>query len=409
MLEGGPALEPEPLVRSDRRVVYALPYLGLGGTEYHVLHLVRAAAWETPPAVVAPDGAMRSAFEAAKARVHLYTSLTGQWWAGARSFGHALDDALEPGEPSPKSGRPPVIHVHGGAELLWLAVRHARRRRLPAGFLFTSHGYAGPGARSSYRVAGWILRRLGVPTVAVSREEARRLQRAGVPERLLHVVPNGVPDPLAPGAPGETEVAASGVLGMGSRGRIVLFVGRVVEEKGVRVLFQAFEQVAAAVPDARLVIAGDGPLVPELRAEATRSPVLRSRVECLGPVPGAARLMAHADVVCVPSLDEALGLVAVEALAAGRAVVASAAGGLSEVIEDGVSGVLVAPGDVPSLAAALRRVLGDSALQQRLGRAARRRYEATFTVEKMAATTMALYAACEVRWVGGPPGRRAPP
>ncbi|MBE3597524.1 MAG: glycosyltransferase family 4 protein [Limnochordaceae bacterium] len=374
------------------RLVYVLPYLGIGGTEYHVLHLVRAIAWREPPRVVAPDGPLRPEFVAAGARMHFFDDLTGNWWVGMRTFRRALGEALAEGSgaAAPEAGTraSSIVHVHGAAELLWLAYRQARRQKAPARFLFTSHGYFGPGARTSYRLAAWILRRLRVPVIAVSQEEARRLQQAGLPPGQLRVVHNGVPDPLQQPAPAWP---------FGDGRPRVLFVGRLAEQKGVRQLLEAFEQVSPVAPGARLVIVGAGPLEAELRERIGRSESLRTRVELAGPVPGAARLMAHADVVCMPSLDEALSLVGIEALACGRALVASRAGGTGELIEDGTSGVLVPPGDVTALARALGARAGRPRPSRTPREGARRRYETAFTVEAMAAKTAAIYAGSESR------------
>ena len=133
----------------------------------------------------------------------------------------------------------------------------------------------------------------------------------------------------------------------------VLFAGRLSEEKGVLEFLEATDGLPR-------VIVGDGPL----RARAPESVGWVAPAE-LG------RFYERAAVVCVPSRREGYGMVAREAMAHGRPVVATAAGGLADAIEDGVTGLLVPPGDPSALRAALVRLLKDPELRGRLGAAAR--------------------------------------
>jgi glycosyltransferase involved in cell wall biosynthesis len=127
----------------------------------------------------------------------------------------------------------------------------------------------------------------------------------------------------------------------------VVAAGRLTPEKGFDVLVAAVAQLAHEGVDVQLDLVGDGPDAARLRGP---------RVSLRGALPRTElhALMAGAHAVVVPSRREGLGLVAVEALALGRPVVASRVGGLTETVEDGVDGILVAPGDVRALAAALR-------------------------------------------------------
>ncbi len=153
----------------------------------------------------------------------------------------------------------------------------------------------------------------------------------------------------------------------------VLFVGRLSEEKGVLELVEAAR-------DLPLVVVGDGPL--------------RDRVPgALGFVPPA-RLGAYLDraaVVVCPSRREGYGVVCRQAMAHGRPVVATAVGGLVEAIVDGESGLLVPPGDVTALRAAIERLLGDAGLRTRLGAAARERVRERYSREVAAEGTLAAY------------------
>jgi glycosyltransferase involved in cell wall biosynthesis len=157
--------------------------------------------------------------------------------------------------------------------------------------------------------------------------------------RDVRVVPSGVDLPASTGTPEDPPH--------------VLYVGRLSQEKGVL-------ELVSACRDLPLVVVGDGPL--------------------RGKVPGAAGFVPpgelgpwyeRAAVVAAPSYREGYGVVAREAMAWGRPVVASAVGGLVDAVEHEVTGLLVPPGDVPALRDALERLLGDAELRERLGAAAR--------------------------------------
>jgi glycosyltransferase involved in cell wall biosynthesis len=153
----------------------------------------------------------------------------------------------------------------------------------------------------------------------------------------------------------------------------VLYVGRLSAEKGVL-------DLVAAAEGMNLVVAGDGPL--------------RARV------PGALGFVAHhelsslyrrAAVVACPSRREGFGVACAEAMAHGRPVVASAVGGLLDLVADGETGLLVPPGDVNSLRSALQRLLRDEDLRRQMGMAGRRRAETELSWDRVTAATLAAY------------------
>ena len=153
----------------------------------------------------------------------------------------------------------------------------------------------------------------------------------------------------------------------------VLFAGRLVREKGVDVLLEAFARVVRAVPQARLDVAGDGPLRSELEALA-RARGLERQVEFLGHLDGEAleQRAERAWVQAVPSQwAEPFGLVVAEAMMRGTAVLASDLGGPAEVVDEGRTGRLVAPGDVGAWGDGLVELLTDRQRVERLGAAAR--------------------------------------
>ena len=177
--------------------------------------------------------------------------------------------------------------------------------------------------------------------------------------------------------------------------RRVVFAGRVVTPKGVEVLIRA-----AATVNAEFVICGDGWRLDAMRRLARRLGV-QERIAFAGWL-GAdelAHALAEASVVAMPSVwPEPFGLVGIEALAAGRPVIASATGGVGDWLEDGVNGLCVRPGDAPALAHALEELLADPARQQRMGAAGREMVAARFSPERHVAALSDAYRAARSTW-----------
>lgn len=171
---------------------------------------------------------------------------------------------------------------------------------------------------------------------------------------------------------------------------LVAVLARLEPQKGVAILIDAVARVAARLPRLRVVIMGEGSLRGDLEAQARRQGVA-DRVLFTGSVPRAASLLPAFHAVCLPSLDESFGLVLIEAMAAGCAVIASRVGGVPEVVRDGVDGVLVPPGDPQRLADALHHVLAVPGRLQAMRLAARQHYEQAFTAHRMAHDTLAVY------------------
>ncbi|MGH2747921.1 MAG: glycosyltransferase [Actinomycetota bacterium] len=149
----------------------------------------------------------------------------------------------------------------------------------------------------------------------------------------------------------------------------VVSVGNLRPEKGHAVLLEAFAEVVTALAEARLVLVGGGMLEERLRRR-TKELGLESHVEFAGPVEDVWPYLAAAHVFAFPSKHEMLGVAAMEAMAAGLPVVASDVGGIPEVVEDGVTGILVPPGDRLAWANAITRLLRSSQLRDEMGRRA---------------------------------------
>jgi glycosyltransferase involved in cell wall biosynthesis len=177
--------------------------------------------------------------------------------------------------------------------------------------------------------------------------------------------------------------------------RRVVFAGRVVRPKGVAVLLRAARAI-----DGEFLICGDGRALPAMRRLAARLG-LQERVTFAGWLGPAqlARELADASVVAIPSLwPEPFGLVGIEAQAAGRPVVASATGGVSDWLEHGRTGIGVPPGDARALAAALSELLSDPDRQDAMGAAGRSAVGARFTEERHVEALFDAYEAAQRRW-----------
>jgi glycosyltransferase involved in cell wall biosynthesis len=169
-----------------------------------------------------------------------------------------------------------------------------------------------------------------------------------------------------------------------------LFVGTLEPTKGVDTLAEAWRRVVRELPEARLVVVGRGSLAPAVERLVHELPGRVEYVPELQPEEVAAR-MDVATALVLPSRSEGLGRVIVESFARGRGVVASATGGIADLVTDGVEGLLVPPGDADALAAALARVLSEPELATRLGAAAGERFEALgLTLERYADQIAAL-------------------
>ncbi len=230
-------------------------------------------------------------------------------------------------------------------------------------------------SRAKYAACGRV--------IVVSRAIGSLMGAAGLASDRLHLVYEGVPDrkPL----PGGREALAE--LGVPAGVPVVGNVAALTGHKDHATLLEAMALLHAQLPEARLVIAGDGELRGALEARA-RALDLGGRVVFAGFRRDLDRLLPAFSVFCLSSELEGLGTSLLDAMAFGLPVVATAAGGIPEAVEDGVSGRLVAPRDPRALAGALAEVVGDERLRVAWGAAGRRRYLERFTSDRMVEETL---------------------
>jgi glycosyltransferase involved in cell wall biosynthesis len=340
-----------------------------GGTEHQMIELIRRldrrrwdvrvaclrteGAWfervaSAAPAVTFPVGSFKSP------RV-LYQLLSFARWCRVNRLliVHALDRAAN------AFGLP-------GAALAGTPVRIGTRRELNPGrtavALLTQ--------RAAYGCAHVI--------VTNAPAGADRLRREHVPDRKVAVVPNGLDAARFAAARGPRPL------------RRVVMVSNLRPEKGHDVLIDAAVQVLVRFPDARFHLIGGGAERQRLAALADSRGVSHA-VSFRGHSEAIPEELAAADVFVLPSRSEALPNAVLEAMAAGLPVVASAVGGIPDVIEDDKTGLLVPAADPHALAAAVIRLMGDEALAARLGAAARAHVDGRYSFDGMVASFETIY------------------
>jgi glycosyltransferase involved in cell wall biosynthesis len=271
--------------------------------------------------------------------------------------------------------RPAILHTH---------LVHADFYGLVAGAfarvpvrVSTKHGFNSFRERRAFAVADRRVARLAHLQIAISRGLARYLaETEGFDEAVFEIVHYGIAAGAEPAAyPGGSQL---------------LCVGRLVPVKGIETLLRALAIALREQPDLKLDIAGDGPLRTELESLAADLG-LGDLVRFLGRVDGVGPAMEKAAGIVVPSLGEGFGMVALEAAERGRPVIASAVGGLPEIVDDGRTGALVPSGDAHALAAAIVALMHDPTRAAALGHAARERALTEFSLARCADRTDALY------------------
>lgn len=291
-----------------------------------------------------------------------------------------------------KRERVTLVHTHTskagflGRLAAWLA-------RVPV-VVHTPHGHV---------FYGYYGRRLTALFVGLERLAARPTDRIvvlterGIEEHLargigrreqFRVIPSGVDLERIRLSARPYEIARSR-LGVDSETHLIVGLGRLEPVKGFQLLVKALPAILSGVPSARLLLVGEGPLRAALVNDA-RALGVADRLTLAGAQREGAAFLAAADLVVVPSLNEGMGRVLVEAMALGRPVVATRVGGIPAVVVDGETGRLVAPDDPSALARAVNELLKDPGLRQRMGEAGRRRAE-QFSLTVMESRLLDLY------------------
>ncbi len=279
-----------------------------------------------------------------------------------------------------------LVHCHNITALFHGARAAHRAGRLPV--LYTEHDRDMPAPLRHRLLHRWLARRVDHTVVVSERLREALVRWEGFPEQRTTTLLNGIDDPRS-AFPGPRQ-AARAELGWDDS-PVALAVGSLTPVKNHAGLIEAFADVRRRLPRARLAIAGIGELREELQRRASALPP--GAVTLLGERRDVARLLAAADVFVLSSRSEGLSLSLVEAHAMGRSSLATDVGGNGEVLQHGITGLLVPAGDPAPLGDALATLLADPGRRALFEGAARDRYLSAFTHERMVALYVGHYRA----------------
>ena len=288
--------------------------------------------------------------------------------------------------------RPTVLHCHGGTA--WFTGGPASVQKDLRGRILEVHD--APHSRRlqpwNYAAEGVLLRRLGYTALVHSQDVREGVSRAAriSPDRIAYV-PLGI-DTQAFGSCKITPAEWRALHGLPASAKMVLYVARVVPTKNIPLFLQVAEDVIKRVPEACFVVVGTGSQFEEM----VRSPIAQahqSAIRFLGPKFGQDLVDTFnaADVFLTTSNYEGFGLVVVEAMAAGKAVVTTACGGVMDIVRQADTGFVAAVGDRGGLAEATTRLLENPDLSARMGQAGRARAKAHYDLRQMVRGFEELY------------------
>ena len=244
--------------------------------------------------------------------------------------------------------------------------------------------------RVDFRVGrDWVSKhkyRRAAAVIAISEAVANALVASGIDSRQIEIIPSGID--LTRSVP-RAENRTLRLLGIPENALMVVMVAALVRHKDPLTFVRAMKTVVDAVPNAHALVIGDGPLRPAVERAIAQSG-LGENVHLAGYRGDADALLSAADVVALSSREEGMGTVLIDALWMGKAIAATRAGGIPEVVQDGVCGLLSPIEDGSALGSAISRLLMDSALRTRFGITGRAR-ASEFSVDNTAGRTALIY------------------
>lgn len=362
---------------SKRRLLVVTDEMEVGGSQRQIVHLLGGldrTRWEPELLYFRQRSFLVDQLEARGVRTH-HLPKSGRVDLGFVRRLHSLLSA----------GHYDLVHAYSLTAELWV---RALLPLLPTTkFVASVRGLCLVYPDWQWRLKRWIVRRADA-VVANARAGARMTaQRTGHPLAAIDVIPNGVEMPAPMDATTRARLRAE--LGIPAERAFGLFVGRFVVEKNLPLLLDALARIE---PTTRplLLLAGDGPLRPEVIAQC-QTLRLGENLRLLGERRDAQTLMQAADFLVLPSREEGLSNVLLEAMAAGCPVIASDAGGNPELVEHQVTGLVFPSDNAERLAQDLLTMTHDPTLRARLGAAAHRHAEAEHSVAALVQSTQAVY------------------
>jgi glycosyltransferase involved in cell wall biosynthesis len=295
---------------------------------------------------------------------------------------------------------PDVVHTHtakagtlGRLAALVFNVTRRRRRRALVVHTFHGHvltGYFSPPVNVLVRCTERTLASITdcIVTISPAQREDIVSRFRVAPAARTSIIPLGLDlRALLDAAPG---ASLRGALGLSDRALVIGYIGRFVPIKDLGTLVRAFALVAREIPDATLVLAGDGSTRGALE-ELVTALGLGDRVRLVGWTTTLVPFYGTMDICALSSLNEGTPVAVIEAMAAAKAVVATRVGGVGDVVEDGRTGVLVPPADPEAFARALVSLARDPERRREMGTAARAAVASRFSHERLVADVERLY------------------
>ena len=367
-----------------KHILVILPYLNQGGTEKQALSLIEGLGDRYKISLLAPDGKGASKFKALPILQREFTRWDFNFFKG-------LPELIAGIKEIQKEQAIDLVHVHGAHELM-LPVRWVLRK-VP--IIFTVHGYHGEGAQFSYQMSCWFSNWLATEVISVCEAEYNLLRELGLNEKKLHLIYNGVKEPILDSAK-SMELAER--FRLNPETQIILgTAARLNEAKGLTYLLKAFaaltpspSPIGRGEKELRLVIAGTGELEASLKQEA-QDLGISDLVVFTGYLDDLPNLMQLFDIFVLPSLHEPFGLVCAEAMSQSKPVVVTGVGGLAEQVSDRQTGFIVMPRDPDGLATKLAELINDRELRDRFAKSGYARYRELFSSEIMLTKTSNLY------------------
>jgi glycosyltransferase involved in cell wall biosynthesis len=282
-----------------------------------------------------------------------------------------------------KKWKPDCVFTVGTGDKFFLGRLAAKYLKVPV-IISGLHCTPGPEHIGRTILGKWNKKLMGWnhQVVTVTQDMAEYLaEHESYPRDLTTVIPNGVDTEAY--YPHEPPAELREELGLPVGGKVVSIIAALRKEKRHDLFLKAARIIADNIPETRFLIVGDGPSRPQFE-EQCRELGLQDVVQFLGSRHDIPEIQAISSVVCLASTDvESAPICMLEALASGRPQVATAIGGIPKIIDDGVTGFLVPPGDAPALAEKISTILADDELAKRMGEAARKRGLEKFSVESM--------------------------
>jgi L-malate glycosyltransferase len=349
-----------------KKILFLLNFVGKGGTEKYVLDLIHAVGPENSVFIYSEEGPGLEDFKRTNVNIH-QVKMTGPFDLNAAKQVKqiALKEQVD------------VIHAQFLREnyLAILAKLMGARCKV----IWSYHVDVPMG--KAIRTLNKVMTSFNHKVITVSQFMFRQLQQKGVSSNKLKLIYNGVNGPV--NSDPLTSLRAVPVISV---------VGRLREEKGQAFLIKSLAALRKHNPEIKWEchIYGEGPQQEELTA-LVQQLNLESFVHFKGFSSDKDKLYLSSDIIVIPSSNEALSYVAMEALSYNRIVVATNVGGLPEIVKHGETGMLVKYGDTEELAQTLLSLFTDQALVQKLSIKGREYFDENFTLEKMVKETIALY------------------